>query len=88
VPTSITGCQLWLDGNDPAGTGTPPANGAGIATWVNKGLASTNLVLYTTNGGSNPTYAANFQNGKGSVAFNNNAFLSSFPLFPFSLLSV
>jgi hypothetical protein len=79
VPTSLTGCQLWLDGNDPAGTGTPPANGAGIATWVNKGLASTNLVLYTTNGGSNPTYSANFQNGKGSVAFNNNAFLSSFP---------
>ena len=79
MPTQISGCQLWLDGNDPLGTGVAPANGAGISKWVNKGLATTNLVLYTTNGGSNPTYAANFQNGLGSVAFNNNAFLSSFP---------
>jgi hypothetical protein len=79
APTQISGCQLWLDGNDPLGTGVAPANGAGISKWVNKGLATTNLVLYTTNGGSNPTYAANFQNGLGSVAFNNNAFLSSFP---------
>ena len=35
-PTSISGCQLWLDGNDPAGTGTQPANGATVSTWVDK----------------------------------------------------
>jgi hypothetical protein len=35
-PTSITGLQLWLDGNDPAGTGTQPANGATVSTWVDK----------------------------------------------------
>ena len=33
LPTSITGCQLWLDGNDPAGTGVKPANGATVSTW-------------------------------------------------------
>lgn len=36
VPTSISGCQLWLDGADPAGTGTAPANGATVSTWVDK----------------------------------------------------
>jgi hypothetical protein len=35
-PTSISGCQLWLDGNDPAGTGTQPANGATVSTWVDR----------------------------------------------------
>ena len=25
-PTMIPGCQLWLDGADPAGTGAIPAN--------------------------------------------------------------
>lgn len=35
-PTDITGLQLWLDGNDPAGTGTQPANGATVSTWVDK----------------------------------------------------
>jgi len=36
TPTSIAGIQLWLDGNDPAGTGTQPANGATVSTWVDK----------------------------------------------------
>jgi hypothetical protein len=36
LPTGITGLQLWLDGNDPAGTGTQPANGATVSTWVDK----------------------------------------------------
>ena len=78
-PTSVPGCQIWLDGADPAGTGVAPANGASLSTWVNKGLTSTSFALFTTNSGTNPTFSANFQNGKGSVAFNSsNAFRSSF----------
>jgi len=58
-PKQIGGCSLWLDGADPAGTGTPPANGASIATWVDKsGLGQTitqattaNQALYTSGGG-------------------------------------
>jgi len=58
-PRQIAGCSLWLDGADPAGTGTPPANGASIATWVDKsGLGQTitqattaNQALYTSGGG-------------------------------------
>ena len=36
TPLTISGCQLWLDGADPAGTGTAPANGATVSTWVDK----------------------------------------------------
>lgn len=36
TPTSISGLQVWLDGNDPLGTGTPPSNGATVSTWFDK----------------------------------------------------
>jgi hypothetical protein len=36
VPTQISGCQLWLDGADPAGSGILPANGATVSTWIDK----------------------------------------------------
>ena len=35
-PTSITGCRLWLDGADPLGTGTLPANASSLSTWFDK----------------------------------------------------
>lgn len=38
LPTSIAGCQMWLDGNDPLGTGTQPANEATVSTWVDKSV--------------------------------------------------
>ena len=36
TPTSISGLQVWLDGNDPLGTGTKPSNGATVSTWFDK----------------------------------------------------
>ena len=36
IPTQISGCQLWLDGADPAGTGILPANEATVLTWADK----------------------------------------------------
>lgn len=58
APTQITGCQLWLDGADPAGTGTAPANGATVSTWVDKSgngknAAATGSPTYLTGGGIN-----------------------------------
>lgn len=51
APTQITGCSLWLDGADPAGTGVVPAIGAAITTWADKsGLGNT-----ATNQGSQGT---------------------------------
>jgi hypothetical protein len=52
-PTSITGANLWLDGADPLGTGTPPAAGASFATWYDKSGNNYNATTY-----SSPTYIA------------------------------
>lgn len=57
-PNSIPGCQVWYDGADPAGTGTPPADGAAVSTWVNRGSggAAFNATKYSTY--SAATYSA------------------------------
>jgi len=44
-PTSITGCQLWLDGADPVGNGTQPLNGATVSTWFDKSLNGRNATV-------------------------------------------
>jgi len=65
-PTDIGGCQLWLDGADPAGTGTPPSNGATVSTWVDKATAknatATGTSTYVTGGGINFTGSSYFLN--------------------------
>ena len=71
---AINGCALWFDGADPLGTGSPPANGTSLSTWVNKGITPVTLA----HGTSQPTYSANFQNGLGSVSFNNNYFSAAY----------
>lgn len=52
-PTSLTGCQVWLDGADPAGTGVIPGDGV-LSTWIDKsGNANHGTAV------NNPTYLAN-----------------------------
>jgi hypothetical protein len=41
-PSSFSGLQIWLDGSDPLGTGTAPANGTSITTWYDKSGKSNN----------------------------------------------
>ena len=64
-PTSISGLTAWFDGSDPAATGTPPANGASISTWVDKSGSGHNAVA-----GGAPTFAAASLNGLGTLTFN------------------
>jgi hypothetical protein len=65
-PTSIAGCQLWLDGSDPAGTGVQPSNGATVSTWVDKATAknatATGSPTYLSGGGINFTGSSYFLN--------------------------
>jgi hypothetical protein len=35
-PSSFSGLQVWLDANDPLGTGVTPSNGTSITTWADK----------------------------------------------------
>jgi len=44
-PIQLGGCVLWLDGTDPAGTGTAPANGSTLTSWVDKSGAGRNLIV-------------------------------------------
>jgi hypothetical protein len=66
TPLSIPGCQLWLDGADPAGTGTPPANGTILSTWADKSGNGRNI----TATGTGPTYTTNTFNGYSAPVFN------------------
>ncbi len=59
----------WLDGSDPEGDGTPPANGTLLATWVNKAGTGTNAT--EANSTKQPTFTTNVQNGLGAVRFAN-----------------
>ena len=51
-PLQITGCTLWLDANDPAGTGVQPSAGA-LATWTDKSGSNNHM----TAAGTTPTFS-------------------------------
>ena len=77
LPTSIDGCVLWLDGADPAGTGTAPANGTTVSTWVDKSINGYNA----TQAGGSLTYSSANQ----GIVFNgasNSYYTVSSATFP------
>ena len=79
VPTSITGCQVWFDGKDPAGTGTAPSNGAAITTWADK---SGNGYNATSPSATKATYGSNggllFVGGNGNGnSYNSGTYYST-----------
>lgn len=66
LPLTIPGCTIWLDGEDPAGTGTPPSAGT-LATWVDKSGNGRNAIQYSTL--ARPTFVTNSLNSRGGVSF-------------------
>jgi hypothetical protein len=66
APTSISGCVLWLDGKDPAGTGIAPSTGATVSTWTDKAAgkngAATGSPTYVSGGGINFNGSSYFLN--------------------------
>jgi hypothetical protein len=77
IPTQVSGCVLWLDGADPAGTGVIPANGSSITTWTDKSGLGNNAT-----GGVSPTFNTSGINNLGIVSFNGtNSYLNSADLF-------
>jgi hypothetical protein len=65
-PLTIPGCTMWLDGEDPAGTGTPPSAGT-LATWVDKSGNGRNAVQYSSL--SRPQFVTHSLNARGGVSF-------------------
>jgi len=70
---------MWLDGKDPAGTGTAPANGSTVSTWTDKSRNGINLTAVGT-----PTYTSSnssvYLNGS-SYLQNTNFSFSNYTLF-------
>ena len=71
TPGSIKGLSLWLDGADPAGNGTIPANGATVSTWVDKSGYGNNAT-----GGVSPTYSSSAR----AVLFNGSSMYLQTPV--------
>ena len=76
TPLSISGCALWLDGADPAGTGVKPSLGATVSSWVDKS-GSGNTVTCPSS-----TYSSNSTTGQTGIFFNNSA-TSALTLSPY-----
>jgi hypothetical protein len=66
-PTSVGNLALWLDGKDPAGTGTAPSIGATVSTWVDKSTSAKNATAAGT-----PTYLSG-----GGINFNGSSYFSN-----------
>ena len=66
LPASIANVGIWLDGADPAATGTAPADGALISTWKNKGTLGASGD-FSAAAGFEPSYGA-----AGPGLMNNN----------------
>src|SRR5204863_3227753 len=54
TPATLKGLVLWLDGSDPAATGTPPANNTAISSWVDKSSNANNATQGT--GANQPVF--------------------------------
>jgi hypothetical protein len=74
--SSIGACQLWLDGTDTAGTGTAPANGTTVSTWVDKSGNGRNAVAVV---------AGTYSSAQKSITFSGtNYYNSSYTAAPTS----
>ncbi len=75
LPNEVTSATLlrWFDASDVNGDGTNPSNGALVDTWADK---SGNNADATASSGAEPTYIASGVNGKGSVSFSTNKFMT------------
>ena len=80
LPTNLSGCKLWLDGADPAGTGATPANGTGISTWVDKSGSGNSATAFTSINAiatpTNPTLVTRSLNGLPGLSFTGTSGMS------------
>ena len=64
----MDGLTLWLDGQDPLATGSPPANGTALSTWKDKSENGND----GDGSGAAPIFTANTLNGLGAVVFDDS----------------
>ena len=66
-PLNVSGCVLWLDGMDPAGTRVIPSIGATVSTWTDKSTSAKNATA-----GGTPTYVSG-----GGINFNGSSYFTN-----------
>jgi hypothetical protein len=76
--TGVITPQLWLDGADPLGTGTPPANGTSITSWKDKSgngahATSSGTCVYQASTASIALTSGSYSNSTISSGTFNNA---------------
>ena len=67
IPTTVPELQLWLDGADPAGTGTAPSDGAIVSMWMDKSGRNNHGTSH-----GNPTFVASAFNSKPGISLNGS----------------
>jgi hypothetical protein len=77
-PTQISGCCLWLDGNDPAGSGIQPSAGA-LSTSSRQVRSNNNMTAV----GTTPTFS-NYP--PGAVAFGGAEYTATHILFSVTII--
>ena len=84
-PLTTPAMYLWIDGNDPLGTGILPANNSTVLTLNDKSGNSRNLS--STNTSSAARYYTNSLNGLGSLIFSNSGYRRTLTgiLYPFDV---
>jgi hypothetical protein len=70
---SVSGLQLWLDGNDPNNTGTAPTNGSTISTWYDKSGYGRNATASVAG-----TYSSTYK----AVTFSNSFYTTTYSAAP------
>jgi len=76
-PSDYTGCQLWLDGADPNGTGRRPASGTVLTSWTDKSGSGNTVTLPSL------TYSVNTFTGYPGVVFTSGTASSQLTLSPY-----
>ena len=66
-PTNIPSCVVWLDGDDPAGTGVRPASGSTVSSWKDKSGQSNHFTGYVTN-----SWTPSLFNGCGGITMSGS----------------
>ena len=71
-PTNIPSCVVWLDGDDPAGTGVRPASGSTVSSWKDKSGQSNHFTGSFVTTGTAPVWTPSLFNGCGGITMSGS----------------
>ena len=71
-PTNIPSCVVWLDGDDPAGTGVRPASGSTVSSWKDKSGQSNHFTGSFVTAGTAPVWTPTLFNGCGGITMSGS----------------